>query len=173
MGPGPGAVMWAYVFSAVLSVCGVSPGLSGRTVVVMTCNLKVQMSPLALCGHWYAVAPSWKINKWPLLYVFALGLWSRRSEGLHMLSERVVLQIWASGTLNSCVSTAEVAFSFLFGGIQALLRVSVSFSVKMNFANMSQNSFSYIFNCQLAPKILNLLHICLFWSFAEILNVTL
>lgn len=43
--------MRAYVFSAVPSVRGVSPGLSVRTVVVMTHNLKVQMSPLALCGH--------------------------------------------------------------------------------------------------------------------------
>lgn len=51
MGPGPGDMMRAYVFGAALSVCGVSPGLTGRTVVAVTRNLKVQMSPLALGGR--------------------------------------------------------------------------------------------------------------------------
>lgn len=71
MGSWPGDVMWAYVLSAVLSVCGVSLGLSGRTALVMTRNLKVQMNPPALWGYWYTVAHRRKINEWPL-FIFGL-----------------------------------------------------------------------------------------------------
>lgn len=76
----PGDMVWAYVLSAVLSVCGVSPGCSGRTVVAMTRNLKVQMSPLALCRRWYTVATRRKINKWPPLYFqFMFGILVRKA----------------------------------------------------------------------------------------------
>lgn len=68
MAPWPADTMWAYVSGAVLSVCGVSAGRSGRTFVPRTRNLKVQMSPPALCGRWYSVASRREINKWPLVY---------------------------------------------------------------------------------------------------------
>lgn len=68
MAPWPADMMWAYVSGAVMNVCGVSAGRSGRTFVPRTRNLKVQMSPPALCGRWYSVAPRREINKWPLVY---------------------------------------------------------------------------------------------------------
>lgn len=116
--------MRAYVFSAVPSVRGVSPGLSVRTVVVMTHNLKVQMSPLALCGHWYTVAPRRKINKCPPFFIF--GLASLLRSVAHVIWARctVDLSFWDTKQLTVCCRTASfLVYLFLQNSGAASLHV--------------------------------------------------
>lgn len=115
-------MMWAYVLSAVLSVCGVSSGLSGRTVVAMTRNLKVQMSLPALCGRWYIVAHRRKINKWPPLYFwFVLGILVQKGYTccLSALCGRSeLLGHWTA----ACPLQNWLLFFFFFGRIRVLLQ---------------------------------------------------
>ncbi len=156
--------MWAYVLSAVLSVCGVSPGLSGRTVVAMTRNLKVQMSPPALCGHWYTVAPRRKINKWPPLYFwFVFGILVQKGctcclSVLYSRSE--LLGHWTA----VCPLQNWLLFLFFveFGCCCSLLFLS----------EVCYNLISYLFECFLLYLLLptstreTFMYRVLFWWFA-------
>lgn len=140
-------MMWAYVLSAVLSVCGVSPGLSGRTVVAMTRNLKVQMSPPALCGRWYTVAPGRKINKWPPLYFwFVFGILVQKGctcclSVLYSRSE--LLGHWTA----VCPLQNWLLFSFF-------LLNSGAAAVCMFLSKVCRNLVSYLFECFLLYLLL-------------------
>lgn len=165
--------MWAYVLSAVLSVCGASPGFSGRTAVAKTRNLKVQMSPPALNGRWYTVAPRRKINKRPLLYFwFVFGFLVQKG----CTCCTADLSRWDTQQL--CVHCRTGFFLSFFGwnlgpAAVCMLSSKVCFNLVSFLCHLLRSGHFLLYFLLPTSTWETFIYTMLFWWFAEIKNVTL
>lgn len=131
----PGDVTWAYVPSAVRGVCGVSLGLSGRTALVVTRNLKVQMNPPALWGRWYTVAHRRKINDRPL-FIFGSCLESLLRRLAHVVGACCTQDLSFWDTEQLCVRCRSGFFLGVLLLFVCLLKVFVELLSRHNFTNL-------------------------------------
>lgn len=116
--------------------------------------------------------PEEKLTNGPF-FIFGLCL-----DSLFRRVAHVVRQIWAFGTLNSCVSTAELASFSLFGwnlgpAAVCMLSSKVCFNLVSFLCHLLRSGHFLLYFLLPTSTWETFIYTMLFWWFAEIKNVTL